>query len=63
MWGMLELVGNNLTNRWTLFFFLNNVFSYKLSFDKDFNFKIWIISWIPFFQSLLFNEVKKIVLK
>lgn len=34
-----------------IFFFLNNVFSYKLSFDKDFNFKIWIISWIPFFQS------------
>lgn len=44
MWGMLELVGNNLPNRWTLFFFLNNVFSYKLLFDKDFNFKIWIIS-------------------
>lgn len=45
MWGMLELVGNNLPNRWTLFFFFkNNVFSYKLLFDKDFNFKIWMFS-------------------
>lgn len=55
--------GQQFTKQMNVIFFLNNVFSYKLSFDKDFNFKIWIISWIPFFQSLLFNEVKKIVLK